>query len=167
MRARRLPWVLLGVPLFAGCASVPSGPDIAVMPPPGKPFAVFVREDRECRQFALASIGEAPSQAAARNVAAGAAVGAAAGAAVGALASGRHDATASGAATGLVVGSMIGASNAQTAAGSLQRRYDIAYAQCMYAKGNLVPGTRYYAPSYPPPGATYPPPPPPPPPGSR
>jgi len=157
MRHRRIPWLLLlGLPVFTGCASVPTGPNISVMPAPGKPFSVFVREDRECRQYALASIGEEPSQAAARNVAAGAAVGAAAGAAVGALSSGRHDATGAGAATGMVLGTMIGASNADIAASSLQRRYDIAYAQCMYAKGNLVPGTRYYGPT------AYPPPPPPP-----
>ena len=47
-----------------------------------------------------------------------------------------------------------------------QRRYDIAYQQCMYAKGNQLPGSayRYRATPLPPQAYPYPPPPPPPPP---
>jgi hypothetical protein len=41
----------------------------------------------------------------------------------------------------------------------MQRRYDIAYQQCMYSRGNLIPGAG------PPPGTPAPPPPPPPQPG--
>ncbi len=41
----------------------------------------------------------------------------------------------------------------------MQRRYDIAYQQCMYSRGNMIPGAS------PPPGGSAPPPPPPPPPG--
>src|SRR5258707_14739375 len=43
----------------------------------------------------------------------------------------------------------------------IQRRYDIAYQQCMYARGNLIPGASV------PPGASAPSPPPPPPPPGR
>jgi hypothetical protein len=45
---------------------------------------------------------------------------------------------------------------------SLQRRYDYAYQQCMYARGHQVPGSvRPYSSSTPPPPAGTPPPPPP------
>ena len=59
---------------------------------------------------------------------------------------------------------------ANNAQGSLQQRYDVAYSQCMYAKGNQVPGfAAPGAPPPPPPPPNYaapssPPPPPPPPP---
>jgi hypothetical protein len=48
----------------------------------------------------------------------------------------------------------------------VQQRYDMAYAQCMYAKGHQVPaagarrqGRAYSAPPPPPPGSPPPPPP--------
>jgi hypothetical protein len=57
----------------------------------------------------------------------------------------------------------IGVASEQAAAQrALQSRYDIAYVQCMYAKGNVVPGVMV-APepsSTPPPPGTPPPPPP-------
>ncbi len=133
---------------LAGCATAPTGPRVAVMPAPGKPFEVFVAEDRLCRNYAAQSIGETRNQAAAENFAGAAAVGTAVGAAAGSLAGGQGG-TGSGAATGLVVGSMAGASQSANASGDAQRRYDIAYEQCMYAKGNQVPGApqpRYYPP---------------------
>ena len=33
---------------LGGCATAPSGPRVAVMPAPGKPFEVFVEEDKLC-----------------------------------------------------------------------------------------------------------------------
>src|SRR6266511_1415052 len=68
--------------------------------------------------------------------------------------------------TGTTPGEAAGASGAQSAGYHVQRRYDIAYQQCMYAKGNQIPGVaRTYRGGVPPP-----PPPPPasgsPPPGS-
>ena len=55
-----------------------------------------------------------------------------------------------------------GASAAQTyGSGLRQRWYDMAYLQCMYAKGNQIPGVASGAPP-PPPGAPGPPGPPPP-----
>ena len=50
---RIIPSVLLV--LIAGCASMPDGPRVAVMPAPGKPFEVFVADDRLCRNFATTS----------------------------------------------------------------------------------------------------------------
>jgi hypothetical protein len=46
-----------------------------------------------------------------------------------------------------------GATQDSVAPVEAQRRYDIAYQQCMYARGNVVPGYAY-------PGHYYPPPPP-------
>jgi hypothetical protein len=134
--------------VLAGCATAPTGPRVAVMPAPGKPFEVFMAEDKLCRSYAEQSIGQTGNQAAAENFAGAAALGTAIGAAAGAL-SGGHGNTGSGAAGGLVVGSMVGAGQSSSAASDAQRRYDIAYEQCMYAKGNQVPGEpqpRYYQP---------------------
>lgn len=125
--------------VLAGCATAPSGPRVAVMPAPGKPFEVFVAEDKYCRNYAEQSIGQPRDEAAAQNFAGAAAVGTAVGATAGAL-SGGHHSTGSGAATGLVVGSVVGAGQSANATQDAQRRYDIAYQQCMYAKGNQIPG---------------------------
>jgi hypothetical protein len=78
---------------------------------------------------------------------------------------------------GLLGGTAIGASRADAYGGSVQRRYDMSYTQCMYAKGNQVPVARgsrvQQQPSAPPPpppppaaagSPTIPPPPPGPPP---
>ena len=151
--------------LLAGCASVPSGPRVAVMPAPGKPFEVFVQDDRQCRAFAEQSIGMNTTDRAAENLVGSAAVGTAIGAATGALAGGNRGA-ATGAAVGMVAGTASGTSNAAYAGAEAQRRYDIAYQQCMYAKGNQLPGSGYgYRQPAPPAAGSpyhYPPPPPPP-----
>lgn len=100
------------------------------MPAPGKPFDLFVAEDRECRQFAQQSIGTAANQDA------------------------------------------MGSDASRYSGYEAQRRYDIAYEQCMYAKGNQLPQSSAYLPrvnySQPPtqssaPVRSYDPPPPPPP----
>jgi hypothetical protein len=152
--------MILGVTLaalLAGCASIPTGPSVAVMPGPGKPFDQFQSDNAICRQFAEQQIGANPNKVAQEQVITGAAAGAAIGAASGALMSGGHRGpTESMAGAGMIVGSAAGANAATASTMTLQRRYDIAYEQCMYAKGNLIPG--YPAPRY-----TPPPPPPPPP----
>jgi len=146
----------LGV-MLAGCASIPTGPSVAVMPGPGKPFDQFQQDNAICRQFAEQQIGANPNEVAQEQVITGAAAGAAIGAASGALMGHGHgDTTGPMAGAGLIVGSAAGANAANASTMTLQRRYDIAYQQCMYAKGNLIPG--YPAPRYAPP----PPPPPPP-----
>jgi uncharacterized protein YcfJ len=142
---------------LAGCASIPTGPSVAVMPGPGKPFDQFNSDNAICRQFAEQQIGANPNDVAREQVVTGAAAGAALGAASGALMSHGHGEQAeSMAGAGLIVGSAAGANAANQSTMTLQRRYDIAYQQCMYAKGNQIPG--YPAPRYAPP----PPPPPPP-----
>jgi hypothetical protein len=137
--------------VLSGCASAPTGPRVAVMPAPGKPFEIFAEEDRYCRDYAEQSIGESRNDAAAQNFAGAVVAGTAIGAAADALSNNGHG---GGAATGLVAGSMIGAGESANASRDAQRRYDIAYEQCMYAKGNQIPG-------YGPPRQAYMPPPPP------
>ena len=155
--------LLIPVALLAGCASLPSGPRVAVMPAPGKPLDLFTMEDRQCRNYADQAIGIAPRDVAAQNMAGGAVVGTAIGATVGAIAGGSHGA-ATGAAVGMVAGTASGSSQAAYAGADAQRRYDIAYQQCMYAKGNQLPGYGYRHPAPAASGGTpyyYPPPPPP------
>ena len=129
--------LLLGT--LAGCATTPIGPHVTVMPAPGKPFELFVQEDRTCRQYAEQSVGINPNDVAAQNFAGSAAVGTVVGAAIGALAGG-HRGAGTGAAVGLLAGSAAGSSQSAYSARDAQRLYDMAYQQCMYAKGNQLPG---------------------------
>lgn len=140
--------------LLGSCASqMPTRPTVAVMPGPYIPFEVFQADDRFCRSFAERQInGHVPGKAVAQGTAAGAAVGAGVGAAAGALIGGSGKAAAIGAGTGLLLGAAEGSSRGTLSAQALQRQYDIAYEQCMYSRGNQIPG--YPAP------ATVPPPPP-------
>jgi len=142
-------YVVLGVAL-AGCASTPVGPSVAIMPEPGKPFDQFRLDNAECMAFARQQIGVDPNEVAREQVVTGAVAGAALGAASGALVGHGHERSAeSMAGAGLIVGSAAGANAANLSAMSIQRRYDLAYQQCMYAKGNQVPG--YASPRYIPP----------------
>jgi len=158
--------------LIAGCATPPpSGPSVMVLPGSSKTFDQFRFDDNECRQYAFAQIGgqsaaDAQSNSAAKSAAVGTAVGAAAGALIG----GSQGAGA-GAGVGLIGGSMIGTGMSESSGYSLQRRYDVGYQQCMYAKGHQIPMAGRYAPYQqankqagppPPPPPAGPPPPPPP-----
>ena len=145
--------------VFGGCATMPTGPSVNVMPAPGKPFDQFIAEDATCRQYAERSIGMNPQEVANRNAVTGAGVGTVIGAGAGALlgaASGNAGAGAAiGAGMGLLAGTATGANSGQVYGAEAQRRYDNAYVQCMYSKGNQVPAAvrppvRYYYP--PPPG---------------
>jgi hypothetical protein len=161
----RVVLIAAGAILLAACAQIPTGPSVAVMPAPGKPFDLFVQDDQLCRNYATQAIGgTSASQSAAASAVTSAAVGTALGAAVGAIAGG-HSGAGTGAAIGAVGGTVIGLGEADYARGSVQRRYDIAYEQCMYSRGNILPGqTAHYraAPPPPPPSSAAPPPPPPP-----
>lgn len=179
---RKLCIVPIAAGLFlAGCATLPSGPSVMVLPGSGKNFEAFQVDDAVCRQWALQQIGALP-QAAATNAAVssaavGTAIGAASGAAIGAASGDAATGAAVGSGVGLLGGSAAGANQAARTEWSLQYRYDIAYMQCMYAKGNQIPVSRPQQPAYtsaapppppPPPGVPPPPagPPPPPPPGT-
>jgi outer membrane lipoprotein SlyB len=152
LEARNLPIVVISLGL-AGCAiAPPTGPNIVAMPGTGKSFEAFQADDNSCRQYASAQIGdaspsEAASQSAVGSAAAGTVIGGAAGAALGAAAGNPAAGAAIGAGSGLLVGGATGLSAAQTSSYSLQRRYDIGYAQCMTARGENVqpPPTYAYA----------------------
>lgn len=153
-----------GALLLAACASVPSGPSIMALPGSGKTFEQFQVDDMQCRDFAQMQIGgsaqAAADNAAVRSAAVGTAVGAVAGAVIGG-----HQGAGVGAGTGLLVGSMAGADAGYSSGHGSQQRYDNAYVQCMYAKGEKVPVSGRFiqpqAPAAAPSSGNYPPPPPP------
>lgn len=157
---------VLSILVLTACASVPDGPSAMALPGTGKDFDQFRSDDATCRQFAHEQIGgTTANQASNDSFARSAAVGTALGAAVGAAAGGGRGAGV-GAATGLLVGSLVGADEANASSYGVQRRYDNAYIQCMYAKGHRVPVSgrvvTQQRPAYaPPPSVAYPPPPPP------
>jgi uncharacterized protein YcfJ len=147
-RGRPLLFAGIAVALLASCAQVPVGPTVAVMPSANKPFEVFVQDDQLCRGWAAHSIGQPGNDLAAQQLVgstvAGAAIGALAGAAVGG-----HGSAGAGAAAGTLVGATAGANQSAGTTWRSQRSYDIAYQQCMYSRGNVLPGSRYGSyPSY-------------------
>lgn len=149
--------------LFSGCATLPIGPSVRVLPGDGKPFEEFQADDAICRQWAGQQIGISPQETVNSNATSGAAVGTLLGAGVGALfgaAAGNPGVGAAiGAGSGLLVGTATGAEAGQAYGWEAQRRYDNAYVQCMYSKGNLVPGVakkgRYSRRAVPPPPPDY------------
>jgi hypothetical protein len=140
-------WAVLlpALVLLSACTTRPVGPNVLVLPGAGKPFDHFQVDDGVCRQVAQQQIGGgAPGQASTQATLSGAAIGTVVGAAVGAAigaAAGRPEVGAAvGAGTGLLTGTATAAESAGIAAGGWQWRYDAAYVQCMYTKGNQVPG---------------------------
>jgi len=167
--------LILAVVTLSACATIPAGPSVMVWPGPGKPFEVFQSEDAVCRQWASQQVGAQPGESANKTLVSGAAIGTILGAGLGAAigaATGQFGAgLAIGAASGAIMGTATGSGPASGAGWEVQRRYDNAYMQCMYAKGNQVPGVARSSrggvppppppPGFnPPPSSAYPPPPP-------
>jgi uncharacterized protein YcfJ len=145
---------------LTGCATMPPGPSVMVMPPPDKSFEEFRQDDAECRQWAEVQSGWNANETVNQNLAAGAVIGTIVGTGLGAAigsASGNAGAGAAiGAAGGMALGTASAAEPARAAGHEVQRRYDIAYQQCMYSRGNQIPGhghnyRRGYVPPPPPP----------------
>ncbi len=163
MRFKQSIIIFFSILAVGGCATLPTGPSVTVLPAPGKSFDQFRAEDAACRQWAQQQLGTSPQQTYEQNVATGAAAGTAIGAGVGAaIGSGSGHAGEGaliGAVGGLLVGSSAGSEAGQASGSAAQRRYDISYIQCMYAYGNQVPGYGHQeAPAPPEPaGATAPP----------
>jgi hypothetical protein len=136
--------VIAAVLVVSGCATLPSGPSVLVLPGPGKPFEQFQADDYVCRRWAEHQIGMTAQETANENTVKGAAVGTVVGAGAGALlgaAAGNAGAGAAiGAGSGLLFGTAAGAGAGQEYGWQVQQRYDNAYVQCMYSKGNEVPG---------------------------
>jgi len=160
--------VVLAGALLSGCATVPHGPSVMVLPGSSKSFEQFQVDDAVCRQWASEQVGTSANKASTNSTVGGAVigtvVGAAAGAALGAAAGNPAIGAAAGAGVGLLGGTAVGASRGDAAGGSVQRRYDMSYTQCMYAKGNQVPAARgsrvQQQPAYSSPARPAPPPPP-------
>ena len=169
MNHRIIIFLLLALLVMGGCATVPTGPSVMVLPPREKPFEVFQAEDAICRQWAAQQIGLSPQETVSQNTVTGAVagtvIGAGLGAAIGAASGDVGTGAAIGAGSGLLLGTVAGADSARVYGWEAQRRYDIAYMQCMYAKGNQIPGTvtrtrsiQRIPPPPPPPGSGYAPP---------
>jgi hypothetical protein len=166
MNRQRLFLLLLALILLGGCATMPTGPTVMVMPGPGKPFEIFQADDYVCRQWAQQQIGgTSPSGQANQNLATGAVLGtllgAGAGAAIGSISGQAGAGAAIGAGAGLLTGTAAASGPSYNSERALQRQYNIAYQQCMYSKGNQIPGVaarRQSSVSAPPPSAYGPPP---------
>ncbi len=112
-------FILLIACLLTACVHIPSGPSVMTLPGSGKSFDQFRADEYECRQYAYEQVGgNTPRQASRASGVESAAIGAG---------------------TGLLMGGLVGSSTATTSGYASQRRYDISYIQCMYAKGHRVP----------------------------
>jgi uncharacterized protein YcfJ len=153
--------LLSAITLLSACAAPPMGPTVAVMPASNKPFDVFQADDAACRAWGNQATAGQVEQAN-NNAVGSAVVGTVLGAGLGAAIGGGRGA-AIGAGSGALLGTAYGANGSQWSQMGIQRQYNVAYQQCMYARGNQVAGYQpvYGAPVYAGPG--YPPPPPPPP----
>lgn len=133
---RKFPFLTAAFPVvLAGCTSI--GPTVAVMPGPHKTFEAFQVDQAACTDYsdhALAAAADTYNKSAIGTTVIGTVLGAGLGAAIG---GGRGAGI--GAAGGAVVGTGVAAANGNRALDTLQRRYDIAFSQCMYVKGNRVP----------------------------
>jgi hypothetical protein len=130
--------VLAPALLLAACAQTPMGPTVMVMPAPGRSLEQFQFDQAGCRQFAEQAVSGQAQNANLRGVGA-AALTTALGAGLGAAIGGGHGAGI-GAAGGALGGAGIGAATSSNAQVSIQDQYNAAYAQCMYTRGNQVPG---------------------------
>ena len=147
MQTRKLTYIALSpLLLLAACASPPMGPTVQVLPSPNKPFQVFQQDQYACKQYAQSQVAgqaEAYNQGAVGSTAAGVVLGGLLGAAIGG-----HQGAGVGAGVGAIAGTSAGANSSAYGQGSIQAQYNNAYVQCMYSKGNQVPGAErgYYPP---------------------
>ncbi len=141
--------------LLAGCAATPMGPTVQSMPGPGKTFDAFQSDNYSCKGFAADQVkgqADAANQRAAGTMALGTILGAGLGAAVGGAYGNAGAGAAIGAASGATTGTVYGANGGMNDQGMIQLQYDNAYSQCMYARGEQVPGYAPVAASMPYPG---------------
>jgi hypothetical protein len=125
-----------------GCATVPLGPSVMVLPGNGKNFDQFQGDNAACRDWAMQQTGVkngVATDSTVKGAAVGTVIGAAAGAAVGAAAGHPGMGAAVGAGAGMLGGTATGATAGDRTYRTAQQRYDMAYLQCMYAKGNQIP----------------------------
>ena len=129
--------------MLVGCATTPMGPTVQVMPGRGKSFDAFQTDQLVCKNFAEQQVqgqANAANQSAVGGAVLGTVLGAGLGAAIGGVAGNAGAGAAIGAASGAGAGTLYGANSSSQAQWSIQQQYDNAFAQCMYSKGNQVPG---------------------------
>jgi hypothetical protein len=131
---------------LSGCAATPMGPSVQVMPGPGKSFEAFRIDQADCKGFAYSQVqgqAEASNQRTAGTAVIGTVIGAGLGALVGSAYGNAGAGAAIGAGAGLAGGGSVAANNQAGDQMNIQQQYDNAFSQCMYSKGDQVPG---YAP---------------------
>lgn len=133
--------VLSSLLVLASCAFAPMGPTVQVLPSPTKPFQVFQQDQADCKQYAQSEVA-GQADAVNQNAVGSAAIGAVLGGVLGAAVGNRQGAGVGGA-FGAVAGSSAGANSSAYGQRSIQIQYNNAYLQCMYSKGNQIPGARY------------------------
>jgi len=157
--------------LLGACTVIPVGPSVVALPGSAKSMEQFQVDVASCQRYAdsvIATVAggtaaNADNQAAS-SAAAGAALGAVTGAIIGAASGNAGQGAAVGAGTGLIFGAAAGSPYPAMSSYELQRGYDRAYLQCMYARGHQVPMARRASsgpsqPVYARPAASVPPPP--------
>jgi hypothetical protein len=157
--ARRLSFSVATAALLASCAATPLGPTVQVMPGPGKTMDAFQADNGSCKSFAADQVkgqADAANQRALGTALLTTALGAATGAAGGSLDNNAGGGAALGGAVGAGAGSAIGAMNNSADQQGIQAQYDNAFSQCMYAKGEQVPGYAPVRAAYAPPGGQAP-----------
>jgi hypothetical protein len=148
VNTRRMLFVRFSIPAcalatLAGCAATPLGPTVQVMPGRGKAFETFQADNAGCKNFAAGQVAGQADAANQRAVGVGlltTVLGAGLGAAVGGAAGDAGAGAAIGAAAGAGGGTAYGAGNSAYDQANIQQQYDNAFSQCMYAKGEQVPG---------------------------
>jgi hypothetical protein len=141
--ARRFTVSVATAALLTGCASTPLGPTVQVMPGPNKTFDAFQADNATCKGFAQQQVqgqADASNQRAVGTALLTTALGAGVGAVGGAFGGNAGAGAAVGGAVGAGAGSAIGGSNSAVDQQTIQAQYDNAFSQCMYAKGEQVPG---------------------------
>jgi hypothetical protein len=128
---------------LGGCATPLLTPMVSAVPGPDKPIAVFQVDQFDCTNYADRKVA-APIEAVNNYEAASAAIDTGSGAGISGLGVGLatvtgHDRRATAEAVARSAPGATLYANAYGTDGALQRAYDIAYAQCMQAKGNDVP----------------------------
>jgi hypothetical protein len=127
---------LLAAVLLSGCATSPMGPTAMVMPAQGKPFEVFAQEQAMCKQFAGGEVDGGATMSNLKQLGT-MAVSTVLGAGLGASVRGRRGAEFGGA-VGAIGGAAMAGQGSTRDQYSLQGRYNLAYTQCMYSRGNQV-----------------------------
>jgi hypothetical protein len=120
--------------VLAGCVPALMAPTVVVTPGPGKLPAEFAADQTGCATQANQQLAPAV-QAANNQIVGNALLGAAFGA--GSSAGSSNSAVAGNASAGAAT---TGAATALPAQATLQQQFNVAYSECMYAKGDIVPG---------------------------